>query len=607
MCGIHFILDKKSRLDMKPIHSMVSSTEYRGPDDNGISKFDLYGSQYFLGANKLNITDHTSNSTQPFIKESGNSALIFNGEIYNYPDLKNAQLNKGLSFQSSSDTEVLYHHLQDRNVTQLKDLQGMYSIISMDTSTGALLVARDQWGMKPLFKYEDNDYLIFSSEISGILASGLVKKILNKEAVNQYLKYRYVRRPGTFFENINEVEPNTWMLFDLNGDTQLGPIHELDQNAVYEFGDLSPQETLDHLLTESVLSHQSPTGSTGLFLSGGVDSTLLLAKQYELGIRQIPTFSFISSKEDQNYGTSDYKYARMAAKQYQAQHHEIKTDRSVLENIDDFVKTLDQPIADSGALMTYLLSKKASLSTKVVLSGAGADEIFGGYNRHKAFSHYLKNRSWLTLMKSAGKFSGQLISTFNRPKGRLIRKYFDSISASPTTTWDKMISLEEFETSFNSSYSVEDFRQALDDDRHHYLVNDVLAISDRMSMRASLEMRMPYLDDRLIKYVLGLPAQSLISEGPKHMLRKLLSQKGGKVYTQREKEGFGLPFAGWIDKQKYGLWEFLEDKNHIVFNFVDATTVEKLLKEHTRRGSDHTLALWSIQILSRWLKSNFNL
>ena len=126
-------------------------------------------------------------------------------------------------------------------------------------------------------------------------------------------------------------------------------------------------------------------------------------------------------------------------------------------------------------------------------------------------------------------------------------------------------------------------------------------------MRASLEMRMPYLDDRLTKYVFGLPAQSLISEGPKHMLRKLLVQKGGKVYTQREKEGFGLPFGGWIDKRKHGLWEFLEDKNHIVFNFVDASTVEKLLKEHTSRGSDHTLALWSIQILSRWLKSNFDL
>jgi asparagine synthase (glutamine-hydrolysing) len=590
MCGIHFILDKNSQLDMSPIQSMISSAHHRGPDDSGVKMFDLNGSKYFLGANKLNITDHTSNSSQPFIKEPGTSALIFNGEIYNYPDLKNDQLSRKISFQSSSDTEVLYHHLQQGDVTHLQDLQGMYSIICLDISTGTLLVARDQWGMKPLFKYEDDNYLIFSSEINGILASGLVRKILNKEAVSQYLKYRYVRRPETFFKGIDEVEPNTWMLFDLKGEALHGRIHESDPNTVDEFEGMAPLEIIDQLLTESILSHQSPTGSTGLFLSGGVDSTLLLAKQHELGIRQIPTFSFISSKEDKNYGTNDYKYARMAAKQYQSQHHEIETDRGVLENLDDFVKT-----------------KEASLSTNVVLSGAGADEIFGGYNRHKAFSHYLKNQSWLIPLRSAGKISGRMISSYNRSKGRLIQKYFDSISQSPTTTWDKMISLEEFEYSIKPNYSVKNFQQALDDDRHHYLINDVLAISDRMSMRASLEMRMPYLDDRLTKYVLSLPAESLISEGPKHLLRKLLSQKGGKVYTQREKEGFGLPFGGWIDKRKHGLWEFLEDKNHIVFNFVDASKVEKLIKEHTNIGSDHTLALWSIQILSRWLKSNFDL
>lgn len=609
MCGIHFILDKQSRLDFQPIEAMVAATPYRGPDKSEIKKFNIGKSQYFLGANKLSITDTSAFSNQPFFKNEYDSVLIFNGEIYNYHDLKNKQLEKGISFQSASDTEILYNHLESHREQGLKEINGMFSIVFLDISNGHFFIARDRWGMKPLFIFENDNYLICSSETKGILASGLVLKEINEIAVRQYLKYRYARRPNTFFKGISEFEPNTCRCYSDEGMVKEELIFsKVNSDTDKDFNPDGVGETVNLLLNEAILNHLASIGSTGLFLSGGVDSTLLLAKMDELGIRQVPAFSFVSSDEDRRYGTSDYTFARKAARQFQASHFEVTANKGILKNLDEYIARMDQPVGDSGALITYLLAREASNNLRVVLSGAGADELFAGYNRHRAFYYFLKHYQWIRYIKSAGKVSGNVLQFLGKPQGARLQKFFTSIDKDPATTWDNMTSFSEFcnlESKLLWQASGEAMMQALTDDQNNYLVNDVLAITDRMSMQASVEVRLPYLDLHLSEYIQTIPSEFLIRNGQKHILKNLLSSKGGKIYTQRPKEGLGLPFGAWINKENEGLWEFINVKDHLVSKFVDPQRILKMIREHQERKADHTLALWSVLVLARWLEFNF--
>ncbi len=618
MCGIHFILDKNKRLTEEPVQKMINSTVYRGPDDFGFQVFESPSCMYFLGANRLRITDVTKYANQPFTSGDGFRSLVYNGELYNYSVLKSQQLKDGKAFRSGSDTEVLFNVLAENQEKGLEKLNGMYSFVYLNKDTDNVLLARDSWGMKPLYYYEDSDFFIASSEIKAILASGLVNKVLNEKAVHDYLQYRYVCRPDTFFENIMEFETGSFIQIR-NGKitkNEIIPQTEYDPDCELYRPDQCESEIVlqaEKLLVKSLLYHLPANGSAGLFLSGGVDSTLMLALLNENGYSNFPAYSFVTSVKDRSFGTKDYKYATLAAKMYHAEHHQIETNASMLENIDDYICRIDQPVGDSGALMTYLLSQEVAKNHKIVLSGAGADEMFGGYNRHAAFRTYLKNYKFLSLIKEPGIFGANMFAAVSNERGRLIKKFFTNLDKDPSVTYNKFISFDQLTSRTDNSLWPSDGNEninyhlgkALEHDRTNYLVSDVLTISDRMTMLAGIEMRLPYLDRELSRYARSLPPKLLLANGKKWILKEMLQKRNGEIFCRRSKEGFGLPFGAWTDINHTGAWSFLESENSLVFKFIEKNRILELKSNHQKSKANYTLELWAVMVLAKWLDITF--
>ncbi len=379
------------------------------------------------------------------------------------------------------------------------------------------------------------------------------------------------------------------------------------------------QKKVEDLLKDSVLRHLTADVFSGLFLSGGVDSTLLLALMKEVGVPPVPTFSIVNDAQEKHFGTEDYRYAQQAAQQFGSYHREVSLTLSLFEeHFEKFVQQLDQPIGDSGAMMTYLLSQEAQQYVKVVLSGAGADELFGGYNRHQAYYQYLKHYSlfkWLA--KPSKTLSSVLPTGYSQPLRkpfRLFKKFAQSLSDDPPTTFLQFVtlsglkdcpsSISEYHFRPEKDFIEEHLSFALQHDQQHYLIEDVLQMSDTSSMAHSLELRVPYLDAPLAHYVQSLPAVFRLKHGRKWILRNLLDQYGGKPFTRRAKEGFGLPFGHWLkEKRSTIIRQHLEDHQLPIYEFISFNKVDRLLTAHRRGYQDHSAELWSVMLLSAWLSN----
>ncbi len=617
MCGLNAIIDKTLSVSSSAIHQMLSVTTHRGPDHKGEAHYTLHDAALFLGANRLRIQDVRARADQPLLDPEGRYVLIFNGEIYNFYDLKNELIKAGFTFTTSSDTEVLLNWLKYKGRDGIRQLEGMFSFVFADVMGGRVLAARDRWGMKPLYYADNGSQIIFSSELSGILSSGLVERELNRSQVAHYLQYKYARRPYTFYKNIVELEPGELFIYE-NGKNRTESYLEAKNNEpemLYLEDNNSLLSKVESLLRASLVTRLQSDVPVGLLLSGGVDSTLLLALAREEGY-SMPSFSVVNSKSDANYGTGDYKYARLAALQYRCEHTVLEVDDSILKDFDTIIRQMDQPVADSGAWMTYLASKSASDSVKVILSGAGADELFGGYNRHKAFYWYLKNIEAIKKILPFLRYAGQVVPDGKnipmRKHFRLFKKWAWSLDKTPRDTWNRMISIPEFAElepgdQWPQKGNMDEYmRNALENDRQNYLISDVLAISDKMSMLNSVEMRLPYLDISLSSYVRKVPPAILLSHGGKSIPKKILKKYGGKKFSDRKKEGFGLPLGNWLRNEKHDyLWELFSEDDHLIFDFVRREKITRLIENHRQGSADLSQALWTVLILGYWLAKEF--
>ena len=502
MCGIHFILDKNKKLGPEAISRMAGLTSYRGPDESRTKTVHSKAFSYHLAANRLKITDPSDAAAQPFADE--NHALLFNGEIYNYYELKNQLISRNISFNSHSDTEVLFHWLKEFGAEGIGKLEGMFALVFVDFQSDKILLSIDRFGIKPLYYYEDEKYFIASSEILGITGSGLVEKKLNTSQIHHYLLYKYAKPPETFFEQI----------FTLKQGTILEYQNKLWEHAVIsddqiEILDGEPaSHIVEEIITGSLLQQLNANVPMGLLLSGGVDSTLLLALAKKEGFT-LPSFSIVNSREESVYGTKDFQYARLAASMYGSDHTEMVADISLLEKFPEFISQMDQPIGDSSYLMTRTICQKGSESMKILLSGAGADELFAGYNRHWAYYKYLNNQNLFDLLvpslKKISIFLPSGMSLPYRKRFRLIKKFIDSYDRSSYKVFRNYITFHNLglEDGDEDEFLQKDFSfsDALDHDRNNYLVHDVLALSDRASMINSIELRVPYLNEKLFSYL----------------------------------------------------------------------------------------------------------
>lgn len=594
MCGISMILDFTGTVHSEHIQKMMDVSRHRGPDARAYIGRSFGDGALLLGSNRLQIIDRENHSNQPFTSDDGRYQLVFNGEIYNSEELRNQLLSLGVQFSTLSDTEVLLHWLIKKGAKGINELNGMFAFVFVDLSKNQLLIARDSTGIKPLFVSHSEKQLILSSEIQGLHSSGLVPKELNEDAIPYYLAYKYAPRPATFYKHVFELMPGDVWQLDKKGKAQKSKIVLKKQ---------APSQPIRELLIDAVVQQYSAANNTGVMLSGGVDSTLLLAiLNKELGYRNIPVYTVVT-KGKNNFATQDGSFAARAARQYQAEFNEIGIDETCIEELDAYIRSIGQPIADSGGFLTWVIAKAAKDKSKVLLSGAGADELFAGYNRHNAFNLYLKhrNKSWFNFLKQGKKLPPSF------PFLAQLNKLASSIDVDPSSTFNNFIQSDSFRMNKklwdgNDNYETH-LRKALEHDQQHYLGADVLAITDHSTMQHAVEARVPYLDNQLIVATRNMPANYLLKNGGKWLLKEALVSYDGKQFANRKKQGLGLPMNDWFRNNKQ--WFDFNNTHSIIHQFVSKQKIESLLKMHNSRNKDLTQELWRILLLHKWLSHNF--
>ena len=630
MCGIHFILDKQQQLSAasSAIHEMMGESTYRGPDAADTLFINHARHHAWLGSNRLKITDPHDRANQPFSSADGRYHLLYNGEIYNHYELRNQLLSEGQTFTSQSDTEVLLHWLIQKGTAGIAALNGMFAFVLYDQYTGTVWAARDRCGMKPLYSLEDERYLLLSSEAKSIIASGLVEKTFRTESVAHYCWFKYADKPHTFFQTVQTFPEGHW--WEVTGDdTRVRSFISTPADGTVFPPTTPPSEEtllseLEELLRDAVLRHVASDVPTGLFLSGGVDSTLLLALLQKEGV-PVMTFSLGHGEQSGSFGTEDYRYARLAAEQYGTYHQEFTISAEQWEEaFEEFIHHLDQPVGDSAAFMTFMLAREAKRSVKVVLSGAGADELFGGYHRHWAFYQYL--RHYRGVIRSLPWWQGvaqALPAGMPHPwrkQFRLLRKLGQDLTPHPSETFTNFLTFRVFDEIFEAAPSIplaspeayqaefveNHLRDALDHDRAYYLVSDVLQISDNMSMAQGIEMRLPYLDAALTDWVDQRSATFRLLHGRKWLLNKVLEQYGGRKFTRRRKEGLGLPFGHWLRTRPLApVEQYLRDPHQPVFRYLNFERIQDWLQRHQRGQADYSSELWSVLTLLAWISYHF--
>ena len=625
MCGISVIIDKQNTGSGAAIKKITGANTHRGPDAIAYYQTNYGKGKIYFGHNRLKIIDCSDQANQPFFSEDQRYLLLYNGEIYNYLSLRAELKVKGYSFRTTSDTEVVLALLVTHGHTGLEKLNGMFALVFYDTQTQQLLAARDRFGIKKLYYAHSEQFLIISSEINSLLASGLVKKELNEKQLMPYLLYRHALKPETFFRNIYEL-PEGKKLHFAGGKLHLE--FYVTEPATEYTNNLSDSEITvktESLLLESVEKHLLADVSIGLFLSGGADSTLILALIQKLGHRHFPAFTISNKASESTFGSHDYRFSRIAARQFGAEHHSFEINASILQNTDALVATLDQPIADGAALLTYYLSEQIKPTVKVALSGAGADELFGGYNRHRAFYQVYQNQRaaqiLLPLVKGTSKLLPTGIAHPWRKKFLLIRKLANKIQPNNLpqtflnfTSMDRHLQqllLPEFYNqqafitkSGNSSNNL--LRWSLDRDLHEYLISDILAMTDKTSMAHSLEVRTPYLENQLHAFIKSLPPETLFKNGSKWILKRILDKYQEQEIANRPKEGFGMPLGYWLQQtSNQWLLQDLQDPKHIIFHYIRFPETQLLIEAMLKGRYDYSAELWALIILSRWLQKHF--
>lgn len=625
MCGINLLLDFHKQLgSSKAIRQMTGSLRHRGPDAENWLLLEQQQQQVFISNSRLKIIDLSEQGNQPMQCNKRGEAgqrytLSYNGELYNHFELKNELLRKGYSFRSHTDTEVLLYALVEWGEEALSRLHGMFAFVFYDQEEEHLLLARDRHGMKPLYYYSSDAYLIASSELTGLFASGLVTKKLNESQVYHYLQFRYAQKPNTFYQEVYELLPGFCLQWKPGFNAPQLKAFPQPPKPVFEPS--SPEKLtgqLEERLTDALFSHLHTHRGAGLFLSGGVDSTLILALLRKHSAYQLPLCFTINPKADEQKRTSkDAFWAARAASQYDAAHIAVETGPELLQEFPSFIAGQDQPVGDSAAWLTALLSREAAGRVQVVLSGAGADELFGGYNRHKAFYKYLQHYQRLRRLFPAFKAIGQALPAAGGFPGqqsrRLLKKLLRDTHPSPAQTFGYFISFptpfpqkEEIILNTGSSFEEGWMQAALQHDRQHYLVSDILALNDKAAMQHNVEMRMPYLSEEVSALAEALPAGFIMGRGRKWMLNELLKANGGEAYVRRNKEGFGLPFGLWVKKGYTDfLWHWLDQPQHPLLQFIEPAFVRNLLSAHKKGREDYSMELFSLAVLAHWLEKEF--
>jgi len=619
MCGIAGIIGVPGTYvaDATDIHRMCQTIVHRGPDDEGIYVHDCAG----LGMRRLSIIDLCTGH-QPIHNEDRTVWVVFNGEIYNFAELRRQLEAQGHRFYTNTDTEVIVHLYEQHGSDCVHFLRGMFAFAVWDERNKRLLLARDRFGKKPLHYAFFKDRLLFGSEIKALLAVAPELADVSPEGILNFFCYGYIPDPLTGFRSIQKLPPGHLLEFT-KGRVCIRQYWDLPVYSEYEpRSEEECLEQLQHLLTEAVRIRLISDVPLGALLSGGVDSSTIVALMARLGTRKIKTFSIGFSHQDFN----EAEHARAVARKFGTEHHELYVEPNIEETVNTLSRFLEEPFGDSSIVPTYHVCRLARQHVTVALSGDGGDELLAGYGR---YTSHLRRR-WIGLLPLFPFGSGALYRKYIHPNipmgwpGRRFvfnlslparHRYLDSISVLPAGDRESSLFTQEFmEHSIHASpYStVEQYMsqpgadplsELLYLDTKTYLPGDILTKVDRMSMATSLEVRAPLLDHQFAEWAARLSSRwKLRHHEPKYILKKLAERLGvpGDVLYRR-KQGFSMPLVHWFRQRPMpALLEILLEPKTIQRGYFNEQGVRQRIEEHRKGIRDRSCELWHLLVFELW-------
>ncbi|KPJ65506.1 hypothetical protein AMJ44_10025 [candidate division WOR-1 bacterium DG_54_3] len=623
MCGIFGVVS--SDLKDFPLEEITNTLFHRGPDNYGIYRDDNVA----LGHRRLSIIDLES-GRQPIFNEDRSMCIIFNGEVYNFVHLRDELLSKGHQFSTRSDTETIVHAYEEWGGNCVDHLRGMFAFAIWDSKNKRLFLARDRLGIKPLFYAEHKGRFYFASEMKAILAEQTFPRELNELALSCYFLLSYIPAPLSIYTGIRKLLPGhtlTWK----NGEIRLNKYWDLyfapdrSKNEKYFI-----QGSMD-LLQESVRMRLMSEVPLGAFLSGGIDSSAVVGLMSKVSTKPVNTFCMGFGGDIGGY-LDERKYAQMVAERYSTYHREFEVLPKPEGLVEKIVKAFDEPFADDSTIPSYFVCKIARENVTVALSGLGGDEAFGGYERYLGFSlrsiynqiplfirekiirnlieklpermdgHYTVNH--MKRFVRSGSLNADLcylghVSIFNT-------NVKESFFSDPDKFKKNLVSSKDLVLDHFNSSNVLDAKDSLNRafycDIKTYLPDDILAVTDRMSMYHSLEVRVPFLDHKLLEFCATIPPEmKMKSFRKKYLLKKAVEHLLPKEVISHRKQGFVGPMAQWLKKdlKTYAL-ETLSEKNLKKHDLLNSKAIKRILNEHFSGREIHDTLIWSILIFQKW-------
>lgn len=632
MCGICGIVNygKNPKISKEILTEMCSKMVHRGPDDAGVYINSDYAKtassskvQVGFGHRRLKIIDLSEAGRQPMSNENGKIWIVFNGEIYNYKNLRIELEKRGHLFKSHTDSETIIHLYEDYGREFVKYLRGMFSFALWDGENETLILARDRIGKKPLLYANFSGAFCFSSEFESLLASGLVQKEINLESIHYYLTFGYIPAPYTIYKNIFKLLP-AHILFLKNNEITTSCYWDLDYSRKIRISQEEAQIELMRLLRECVNIRLYSDVPLGAFLSGGIDSSTVVALMNEFQGGRIKTFSI--GFEENSY--DELKFAQKIADKFGTDHHEFIVKPDALEVLPLLVERYGEPYADSSCIPTYYVSRETKKFVTVALNGDGGDELFAGYERYQAMLAAAVYQRLPYFLRGAIQIAAGLLPDSIEPRAvnRRIKRFLNAAVLPAQDRYLRWIGIfdavlksklysEKFAESvsrydpirFLSPYLGENDRDISIDrllylDSKTYLPYDLLVKADIASMINSLEARSPFLDHKLMEFVSSLPAEYKMKNFiKKYLLKKAVTGLLPAENIHRRKMGFGVPVGNWFRRElKELLNDALLSETSLRRNYFNPSVVKGMVMDHLECRADYTYQLWALLMLELW-------
>ncbi len=617
MCGIAGILNYDDALVAPPdiLERMLESLVHRGPDEDG----RLIDGELAMGMRRLSIID-LADGQQPIFDESGRYGVVFNGEIYNYRELRGGLLRRGHQFRSRSDTEVIVHLYEELGPACVHELRGMFALAVWDRRERELFIARDRLGIKPLYYAECDGALIFGSEIKAILQHPAVSPNLDHRALSAYLSLKYVPAPSTMFAGIHSLLPGHH-LHVRGGRLQIRRYWDISFKEPEAAGnEADATEELLRLLRESVSLRLRSDVPFGAFLSGGVDSSLIVALMAETQSEPVKTFSVGFGGGDE---PDELPYAQEVASRFGCDHHTLQvTAQDFLDHAETVLWHLDQPIADQATVATHMVSKLARQHVKMVLTGEGGDELFAGYARYEGeqlsrWSRYIPALVGKWIRSGARNLPGMrrgkiaINALTIKDEATRLANWFPMFSddakralldASQTTMPASAASV--FAEHLGRCDATTPLNRMLYTDSKMWLADYLLLRGDKLTMANSLEARVPLLDHKLVEFAAGLPTQmKLRGRTRKYLLKRAARTLLPKAIIDRKKQGFPIPIDKWLRNEARDMVHDLLSSNNLKRRgLFDPKYVERLIRDHESGYFDYATEIWGLVSIEMWLQ-----